>query len=702
MAGLNLFTNNAATTLASALTNVATSLTVVTGQGAEFPNPAGSQYFYCTLANNLGAVEIIKVTARSGDTFTTIVRAQDGTTAASWSAGDKVELRLVNADLTNFGQLDSTNTWALAQTFSSPVATGSGGTGLSSFTSGGAVYATSTSALTTGTLPIASGGTNATATPTAGGSIYGTGTAYAVTAAGTAGQVLTSNGASAPTWSTVSSAGGATETTTSADITLTSSSNRLQKAIQSGSGNSFILPNATTIGTPGANIFQLVNSGSSTQQMYIENNSGGFIYKLSVGESVPIGLSNNSNANTGWTVNDSDGYYQRTLPTVVTTGTVWADFYGTISGVGIDSLSSTASIISYSILNTTSGFMDVYAVVATRSGNTFTFGTPLLIYSGTASTSQAGPSSVVALSSTTALIQNSIINSTSPTSIQIFGLTISGTTITKTATALVPTGTAVMRMRRITSTQAVVCTSTNAISGSATIGVVQHNGTSVPTSGTFVAAFTAVSPAAPGNAQGAHDFNMQSATKGYFATGQGNIATFTIAGTVVTMGAITTQTINDSSGPVTADQIVYAIFPVSTTEAAVITDSGLATYTVSGTTTTLVSASNNPSHFGTGSFNYQEWWANPTNIYFNLDATTIINTRGEMFKFISGKGLQQLAIQSNLASFGNEVYAASVCTISGSTNKFAVIGFPEDFVAGNNTTISRAIGASMYIMEPVA
>jgi hypothetical protein len=52
----------------------------------------------------------------------------------------------------------------------------------------------------TGTLPIANGGTNSTATPTAGGAIYGTGTAYAITAAGTAGQVLTSAGSSAPVW----------------------------------------------------------------------------------------------------------------------------------------------------------------------------------------------------------------------------------------------------------------------------------------------------------------------------------------------------------------------------------------------------------------------------------------------------------------------------------------------------------------------
>ena len=56
----------------------------------------------------------------------------------------------------------------------------------------------------TGTLPIANGGTNSTATATAGGSAYGTGTAFAFTSAGTAGQVLTSAGASAPVWAGIS------------------------------------------------------------------------------------------------------------------------------------------------------------------------------------------------------------------------------------------------------------------------------------------------------------------------------------------------------------------------------------------------------------------------------------------------------------------------------------------------------------------
>ena len=56
----------------------------------------------------------------------------------------------------------------------------------------------------TNDLAIAYGGTNSSATPTAGGAAYGTGTAYAFTAAGTAGQVLTSAGAGAPVFGGIS------------------------------------------------------------------------------------------------------------------------------------------------------------------------------------------------------------------------------------------------------------------------------------------------------------------------------------------------------------------------------------------------------------------------------------------------------------------------------------------------------------------
>ena len=60
------------------------------------------------------------------------------------------------------------------------------------------------SQVTSGTLAIAQGGTNSSATPTNGGVGYGTGTAHAYSAAGTSGQVLTSAGAASPTWTSQS------------------------------------------------------------------------------------------------------------------------------------------------------------------------------------------------------------------------------------------------------------------------------------------------------------------------------------------------------------------------------------------------------------------------------------------------------------------------------------------------------------------
>lgn len=66
-----------------------------------------------------------------------------------------------------------------------------------------------------GVLPIANGGTNGSAAPTAYGVAYGNGTAYAFTAAGTTGQVLTATTGSAPTWVTPTSGGTGTVTSVS-------------------------------------------------------------------------------------------------------------------------------------------------------------------------------------------------------------------------------------------------------------------------------------------------------------------------------------------------------------------------------------------------------------------------------------------------------------------------------------------------------
>jgi hypothetical protein len=62
-----------------------------------------------------------------------------------------------------------------AITLAGTLGTANGGTNLTTFTSGGAMYATSTSALTTGTLPVTAGGTGL-ATITAGRVLFGNGT----------------------------------------------------------------------------------------------------------------------------------------------------------------------------------------------------------------------------------------------------------------------------------------------------------------------------------------------------------------------------------------------------------------------------------------------------------------------------------------------------------------------------------------------
>jgi hypothetical protein len=67
-------------------------------------------------------IEIVKVTARSTDTFT-IVRAQDNTTASAFNTGDKVELRLPAVVLNDFPQEDSPNTFTATQTFNGNSAT---------------------------------------------------------------------------------------------------------------------------------------------------------------------------------------------------------------------------------------------------------------------------------------------------------------------------------------------------------------------------------------------------------------------------------------------------------------------------------------------------------------------------------------------------------------------------------------------------
>lgn len=105
-----LFSNNASAELAAALTAEDTTLYVEEGKGSYFPViSTEGDYFYVTLVGD-SVMEIVKVTATEGDTFT-IVRAQDNTEAATFAIGDLIELRITAAAFkdinTSFSTLDN-------------------------------------------------------------------------------------------------------------------------------------------------------------------------------------------------------------------------------------------------------------------------------------------------------------------------------------------------------------------------------------------------------------------------------------------------------------------------------------------------------------------------------------------------------------------------------------------------------------------
>lgn len=85
--------NNAVTTVPAAVDSVQTTLAVSAGTGALFPVLGTGDYFYATLSDVRNNAEIVKVTARVGDTMT-VVRAQEGTLAIPFAANSRFELRV--------------------------------------------------------------------------------------------------------------------------------------------------------------------------------------------------------------------------------------------------------------------------------------------------------------------------------------------------------------------------------------------------------------------------------------------------------------------------------------------------------------------------------------------------------------------------------------------------------------------------------
>lgn len=188
------FANAARAVLAAGIVSGDTTVTIVSG-GSLFPEIASPDFARAVLQDESG-IEIVLITAHtaSADSFT-VTRAQEGTTARSFSAGSIFGIRVTAADMDE------------------------------------ALGAVNLASEVTGTLPVANGGTGA-ASLTANNVILGNGTsAVQVVAPGTSGNVLTSNGttweSSAPSAQAYPGAGVAVSTGTAWTTSLTAPSGAL-------------------------------------------------------------------------------------------------------------------------------------------------------------------------------------------------------------------------------------------------------------------------------------------------------------------------------------------------------------------------------------------------------------------------------------------------------------------------------------------
>lgn len=182
------FKNNAASTLDAAISGSDVGLTVAYGDGSLFPAAGAGDYFYMTIESTEGDYEIVKVTARSGDSMT-IVRAQESTTARAFTAGALCELRITNQGLLDKFAEDNLAAGSVALSKLADVATD---TVLGRTASGtGAVSALSASDV----LDMIGS--------TRGQVLYRGASTWGALGVGTAGQVLQSGGAGAdPSWAT--------------------------------------------------------------------------------------------------------------------------------------------------------------------------------------------------------------------------------------------------------------------------------------------------------------------------------------------------------------------------------------------------------------------------------------------------------------------------------------------------------------------
>lgn len=116
--GLLRSANRASAPLNAAITTGATSVVLTAGKGALFPALAAGEFFYAVIQKGVldtDVREYVKVTARATDTLT-ITRAQGGSTAQAFAAGDVLALIITSEALDLFVTRDTETVMASAAT----------------------------------------------------------------------------------------------------------------------------------------------------------------------------------------------------------------------------------------------------------------------------------------------------------------------------------------------------------------------------------------------------------------------------------------------------------------------------------------------------------------------------------------------------------------------------------------------------------
>ena len=351
--------------------------TLSSGASYIFDNDSSGNLFI--VDNASGAVDTV---APGG--YTTVFLESTSTAAGEWGRfgmlPTEVNWGTLSADL---GSTTITNaTWN-----GTTIATGYGGTGLTSFTSGGALYATSTTALTSGTLPASAGGTG-NASYTTGDLLYASGTTtLSKLGIGTNGYVLTSSG-TGPQWTAATSVG------------VTSIS----------FGSTGLTPSTATQGAVTVSGTLNVANGGTGQttytdgQLLIGNSSGSTLTKATLTAGTGISVTNGNGSITiastitaGITISDDTSTASVLYPTFTsaTTGTITAE---KVSSTKLKYTPSTG-LLSSPVVNASNGIVTNSLTVATSysipSGSSGMSAGPITIASGVTVTIPSGSRWVV-------------------------------------------------------------------------------------------------------------------------------------------------------------------------------------------------------------------------------------------------------------------------------------------------------------------